>query len=191
MPSRFTPAIFERLREILPAEVDTPISDQRRAAGVLVPLFEIGDEVGVVLTQRTEHLRRHSGQVSFPGGAWEPHDATLRDTALRESFEEIGLEPADVEVLGVMPDFGTVGSDYMIRPYVGRIPHPYEFTPDAHEVDRIIMPPLDLFADPAARRTEIRERDGEQLTVYFFDFEDAVVWGATARMLVSLVELLS
>ena len=157
---------------------------------MLVPLFAADGEIGVVLTQRTEHLRRHSGQVAFPGGGWEPGDATLEDTALRESYEEIGLDPTHVEVLGAMDDVPTVGSDYMVRPFVGRIPYPYEFVPDPHEVDRIILPPLSLFADVTRRREETREREGRVYSVYFFDFEGAVVWGATARMLVSLVEKL-
>jgi 8-oxo-dGTP pyrophosphatase MutT (NUDIX family) len=187
----FGPEIFDRLRAELPQDPPTPESTERRAAAVLVPLFVSADEVGVVLTLRTAHLRRHSGQVSFPGGAWEPGDASLRDTALRESFEEIGLDPGDVELFGAMDDVPTVGSDYMVRPYVGRIPYPYEFTPDAHEVDRIIMPPLGLFADITKRREETRERDGVVYSVYFFDFDGAVVWGATARMLVSLVDRLT
>jgi 8-oxo-dGTP pyrophosphatase MutT (NUDIX family) len=191
VPTTFDEGVFDRLRRILPDDVDAPVDPKRRAAGVLVPLFSVSGDVGVVLTQRTSHLRTHSGQVSFPGGGWEPGDATLRDTALREAYEEIGLDPNDTDVLGAMEDFGTVGSDYMIRPYVARVPHPYEFVPDRNEVDRIIMPPLDLFADLAQRRTEQRERDGVTTTVYYFDFEGTVVWGATARMLVSLVELLA
>jgi hypothetical protein len=78
-----------------------------------------------------------------------------------------------------------------VRPYVGQIPHPYEFVPDAHEVERIILPPLGLFADESLRREGIRERDGVTYTIYFFDFDGATVWGATARMLVSLVERLA
>jgi len=186
----FGPEIFERLRSELPDDPPVPDVVERRAAAVLVPLFMVDGEVGVVLTQRTAHLRRHSGQVSFPGGAWEPGDATLRDTALRESYEEVGLDPNDVDVLGAMDDVPTVGSDYMVRPYVAQIPHPYEFVPDPQEVDRIILPPLDLFADGTRRREELRERDGVVYHVFFFDFEGAVVWGATARMLVSLVERL-
>jgi 8-oxo-dGTP pyrophosphatase MutT (NUDIX family) len=184
----FGPEIIEQLRASLDDERPHPEIPDRRAAGVLVPLFVVDGEVGVVLTQRTAHLRRHSGQVSFPGGAWEPGDATLRDTALRESFEEIGLDPAVVDVLGAMDDVPTVGSDYMVRPYVAQIPHPYEFVPDAEEVDRILLPPLDLFADETQRREELREREGVTYHIFFFDFEGAVVWGATARMLVSLVE---
>jgi len=187
----FGPEIIERLRTELPDDPPTPEETERRAAAVLVPLFLADREVGVVLTQRTAHLRRHAGQVSFPGGAWEPGDATLEDTALRESFEEIGLEPADVDVLGAMDDVPTVGSDYMVRPYVARIPHPYEFVPDANEVERIILPPLGVFADATKRREEMRERDGVVHHVFFFDFDGAVVWGATARMLVSLVERLT
>jgi 8-oxo-dGTP pyrophosphatase MutT (NUDIX family) len=186
----FGPEIIEKLRASLDDERPHPEIPDRRAAGVLVPLFVVDGEVGVVLTQRTAHLRRHSGQVSFPGGAWEPGDATLRDTALRESFEEIGLDPGVVDVLGAMDDVPTVGSDYMVRPYVAQIPHPYEFVPDAEEVDRILLPPLDLVADETQRREELREREGVVYHVFFFDFEGAVVWGATARMLVSLVELI-
>jgi 8-oxo-dGTP pyrophosphatase MutT (NUDIX family) len=186
----FGPEIVDRLRARLPDNPPTPETSERRAAAVLVPLFVVDGEVGVVLTQRTAHLRRHSGQVSFPGGAWEPGDANLKETALRESFEEIGLDPLDVDVLGAMDDVDTVGSDYVVRPYVAQIPHPYEFVPDSNEVDRIILPPLDLFADLTRRRVEERERDGKLYSIYFFDFEGAVVWGATARMLVSLVELL-
>ena len=191
MAAPFGPEIIERLRTELPDDPPTPEETERRAAAVLVPLFLADREVGVVLTQRTAHLRRHAGQVSFPGGAWEPGDATLEDTALRESFEEIGLEPADVDVLGAMDDVPTVGSDYMVRPYVARIPHPYEFVPDANEVERIILPPLGVFADATKRREEMRERDGVVHHVFFFDFDGAVVWGATARMLVSLVERLT
>ena len=186
----FGPDIIDRLRGDLPDDRPMPQVAERRAAAVLVPLFVVDETVGVVLTQRTAHLRRHSGQVSFPGGAWEPGDPTLRDTALRESYEEIGLDPEVVDVLGMMDDVPTVGSDYMVRPYVGQIPYPYEFVPDAHEVDRILLPPLDLFADVTKRREELRERDGVTHHVFFFDFEGAVVWGATARMLVSLVERL-
>jgi len=186
----FGPEIIERLRSVLPDDRPVPEIAERRAAAVLVPLFVLDGGIGVVLTQRTAHLRRHSGQVSFPGGGWEPGDATLRDTALRESQEEIGLDPAVVDVLGMMDDVPTVGSDYMVRPYVAQIPYPYEFVADEHEVDRILLPPLDLFADVTKRREELRERDGVTYHVYFFDFDDAVVWGATARMLVSLVERL-
>jgi 8-oxo-dGTP pyrophosphatase MutT (NUDIX family) len=186
----FGPEIIDRLRSQLPDDRPVPEVEERRAAAVLVPLFVMDDEIGVVLTQRTAHLRRHSGQVSFPGGAWEPGDTTLKDTALRESYEEIGLDPAVVDVLGMLDDVPTVGSDYMVRPYVARIPYPYDFVPDSEEVDRIILPPLDLFADVTKRREELRERDGVTHHVFFFDFDGAVVWGATARMLVSLVEKL-
>lgn len=187
----FGPEIIDRLRAGLPDDRPAPEAVERRAAAVLVPLFVADEQVGVVLTQRTQHLRRHSGQVSFPGGAWEPADASLKDTALRESFEEIGLDPSVVDVLGAMDDVPTVGSDYMVRPYVARIPYPYDFVPDPDEVDRILLPPLDLFADITRRREELRERDGVVHRVFFFDFEGALVWGATARMLVSLVERLA
>lgn len=191
MSPSFGPDTFERLRRLLPDEVGAPIEAERRSAAVLIPLFVADGDVGVVLTQRTEHLRRHSGQVSFPGGGREPGDASLRDTALRESYEEIGLDPAHVDVLGVLDDLFTMGSDYVIRPYVAKIAYPYEFVPHDHEVERIFTAPLSLFADRSKRREEVRERDGATYTIYYFDFEGAVVWGATARMLVRLVERLA
>lgn len=189
--SAFGPEVFERLRSILPDDVETPLSVERRSAAVLVPLFLDAGEVGVVLTQRTEHLRRHSGQVSFPGGGWEPGDPTLLTTALRESYEEIGLKPTDADVLGTLEDFVTMGSDYIIRPYVARIEHPYPFVPHDHEVARIFTAPLGVFADTSKRREEVRERNGEPYTIYYFDVDGIVVWGATARMLVRLVERLA
>lgn len=190
-PSSFGPETLERLRQLLPDDVETPLEAERRSTAVLIPLFVSDGEVAVVLTQRTEHLRRHSGQVSFPGGGWEPGDVSLRDTALRESYEEIGLDPADVDVLGVLDDLFTMGSDYVIRPYVAAISYPYDFVPHDHEVERIFTAPLSLFADASKRREEVRERDGAPYTIYYFDFDGTVVWGATARMLVRLVERLA
>lgn len=187
----FGPDTLERLRALLPDDAGDPPIPGRRSAAVLVPLFSWDGEVRVLLTLRTAHLRRHSGQVSFPGGGWEPADGTLLSTALRESHEEVGLHPSDVDVLGVLDDLHTMGSDYVIRPYVASIAYPYEFVPHPHEVDRIFTAPLGFFADARNRREEVREREGGPYTIYYYDVEGATVWGATARMLVRLVERLN
>lgn len=159
-------------------------------AAVLVPLFVREDTLHVVLTKRTDNVRTHQGQISFPGGAWEPGDVSLRETALREAQEEVGLRPQDVEILGVLDDTPTAVSGFIVRPFVAIVPHPYEFVQDVAEVAGLLSPQLDVFADPQRRRVEIRERDGVRYPLYFFDVENDIVWGATARMLVSLTDLL-
>ncbi len=191
MVGGFGPHTIDRLREVLPhPDEEDPDPEHRRAAAVLIPLFVQGDELRVVLTKRTDHLRSHSGEVSFPGGGREPGDATLLQTALRETNEEIGLPPDAVDVLGSLEDLPTFGSNYLIRPYVGCFQYPLEFTRDPHEVERVLTPKLELFTDPSVRRIEIRQRDGVEYQVHFFDVDGDNVWGATARMLVRLIELI-
>lgn len=192
---RFGPEAIDRLRTLLRDDDGTPPTSEFRSefrlAAVLVPLFLREDTVHVVLTKRTDNVRTHQGQISFPGGAWEPSDATLRETALRESQEEVGLRPRDVEILGALEDTPTAVSGFIVRPYVAVVPHPYEFVQDVAEVAGLLSPPLEVFADPARRREEIRERDGVRYPLYFFDVEGETVWGATARMLVSLTDRLA
>lgn len=187
---RFGPETLDLLKRILPADDGSAPTSEFRPAAVLIPLFLRDDVVHVVLTKRTEHVRTHQGQVSFPGGGWEPADATLRDTALREAHEEVGLHPSDVQIIGVLSDTPTAVSGFVVRPFVSVIPHPYEFVHHAREVAHVLTPPLGVFADPSLRREEIRERDGVQYPIYFFDVDDDIVWGATARMLVVLTDLL-
>jgi 8-oxo-dGTP pyrophosphatase MutT (NUDIX family) len=189
--ARFGPEALERLRRILPGDDGSSPQGDLRNAAVLIPLFLREDAVHVVLTKRTDRVRTHQGQISFPGGAWEDGDATLLDTALREAREEVGLRAEDVEVLGVLDDVPTAVSGFLVRPFVAVIPHPYEFVQDVAEVAGLLSPPLDVFADDERRRTETRERDGLRYEVHYFDVEGEVVWGATARMLVALVDRLA
>jgi 8-oxo-dGTP pyrophosphatase MutT (NUDIX family) len=189
--ARFGPQTLELLKRILPADDGSAPSSEFRLAAVLVPLFVREDTVHVVLTKRTENVRTHQGQVSFPGGAWEHGDTTLAQTALREASEEVGLDPGDVEILGVLEDTPTAVSGFIVRPFVASIPHPYEFVQDVAEVAGLLAPPLELFADPSRRRVEMRERDGVRFPIYYFDIEGEMVWGATARMLVALTERLT
>jgi 8-oxo-dGTP pyrophosphatase MutT (NUDIX family) len=158
-----------------------------RLAAVLVPLFVREETVHVVLTKRTENVRTHQGQVSFPGGGFEERDGTLERTALREAYEEVGLREHDVEILGVMDDVPTNVSGFLVRPFVAAVPHPYEFVHDVSEVAHVFSPPLELFADASQRREELRERDGVRYPVWYYDVDGNIVWGATARMLVMLL----
>ena len=102
---------------------DTPLAP----AAVILPLYQKDGEYHILFTKRTEHLEYHKGQVCFPGGGCDEQDKSLVDTALRETFEEIGVRPLDVEILGQLDNMGTVSSSFLITPFVGLIPYPYEF----------------------------------------------------------------
>ena len=191
MTPAFGPETFDLLRSVLRTdEGPIPSGEGLRPAAVLVPLFVREDTVHVVLTKRTDNVRTHQGQVSFPGGSWEQADMTLRDTALREAHEEVGLDPTDVRVIGMLDDLPTFVSGFVVRPFVAEIPHPYDFVHDRAEVDHVFSPPLAVFADPSRRREEMRERDGVTYPLYYYDVSGNVVWGATARMLVQLVGII-
>lgn len=190
-PRAFGEEAVERLREALDHDSREDTDPERRSAAVLVPLYVHQRRVHVVLTRRTDTLRHHRGQVSFPGGGWEEGDRDLCETALREAHEEVGLDPRDVEVLGVLGDMPTAVSGYVIRPFVGRIPAGYRFVRQPGEVARVFTPPLELFADPDLRREETWERDGVRFPVTFFDVDGEVVWGATARLMLALLDVLA
>jgi len=181
-------ALRERLRTTPPR--DLPPHPYRRAA-VLVPLFEADGAPLLLLTKRTDAVEHHKGQISFPGGGEEPGDADLLATALRESYEELGLPPHSVEVWGRLDEVETVVSGFAITPFVGRIPRPVGLRPNPNEIDEIVTVPLATFLDPANLRTERVVRDGWSGELLFYDCGPHVVWGATARIIHSMMELLA
>ena len=124
-----TMAVMEqRLRQALSERQKRHITDASRVlSAVLLPVYQKQGQYHILFTQRTDNVRDHKGQISFPGGAYEEEDGTLINTALREASEEIGLSPGDVEVLGELDDMATIGSGYIISPFVGAIPWPYQF----------------------------------------------------------------
>jgi 8-oxo-dGTP pyrophosphatase MutT (NUDIX family) len=138
----------------------------------------------MVFTKRTETLTHHKGQVSFPGGSFEPSDGDLLTTALRESYEEVGIHPGDVTILGRLDDMSSFSTNFTISPFVGLIPHPYEFRPNPIEVAVIFDVPLSVLADPAVSRNYVRTReDSATLIDYEFHVQGHVIWGATARII--------
>ena len=159
-------------------------------AAVLIPLLSHPQGLTVLFTQRTPHLRSHSGQVSFPGGRAEPGDASAEFTALREAEEEIGLRPAAVEVLGRLPDYRT-RTGYRVTPIVGLLTPPVAFAPDPNEVAEIFEVPLAFLLDERNRQRRTREFQGQQVGYYVFEYENRVIWGATAGMLVNLHKMLA
>lgn len=164
--------------------------DARKAA-VLIGLFEEGGETYLAFIRRASTLRAHSGEIAFPGGAVDLSDASPVVTALREAQEEIGLNPSRVEVVGVMPPVFTVVSNFLITPVVAYLPRgPGLLELQESEVAELILLPLQGLADPAIFHSEEWVRAGVPRTVYFYDYGPYRIWGATARILNGLLELL-
>ena len=157
-------------------------------AAVLIPLFYKNDELHVLLTLRTETVAAHKGQISFPGGARENGDADLLETALRETYEEVGIKPEDVEVLGELDDLLAV-TNFVVTPFVGIIPYPYEFNVSHDEIAELIEIPLSFFLNGSNCRTEQRPYRGRNVTVYYYDYGKYTVWGVTARILKGFLDL--
>ncbi|MCA9997034.1 MAG: CoA pyrophosphatase [Anaerolineales bacterium] len=162
-----------------------------RVGGVLALLYDCHDQINVVLTRRRDDLNAHAGQISFPGGRNEPPEPLLT-TALRETYEEVGIAPDVVQVLGALTPIYIPPSDYEVHPFVawytnGRCP---TFLPAPREVAEILEVPLTHLLDPAIRQHEAREIMGHRLNVPFFAVAEHKVWGATAVMLSELVERL-
>ncbi len=159
-------------------------------AAVLVPIVAHPDGLTVLFTQRTAQLKTHSGQVSFPGGRAEPGDATSELTALRESQEEIGLRPEQVEILARLPDYIT-RTGYRVTPIVGLLTPPLDLVPDPREVQEVFEVPLAFLLDPRNHRRESRELNGRTVGFYEMKFAQRTIWGATAGMLVNLYRRLA
>ncbi len=156
-----------------------------RAASVLIPLTRVGAEWHIIYTRRTDIVEHHKGQVSFPGGAADPQDASPEDTALREAEEEIGLHRGDVRVLGRLATMLTV-TNFIITPVVGIFQWPYAFTVHTIEVDRVFTLPLAWLADRQNWQEFIRQETGRTVITYF-PYDGELLWGATARMTVEFI----
>jgi 8-oxo-dGTP pyrophosphatase MutT (NUDIX family) len=156
------------------------------AAAVLVPLFLAAEEPHVVFTRRRTDLRRHAGEISFPGGRRDPEDADLQDTALREAEEEIGLPRAEVRLLGELPPTSTFVTNYVIHPFVGEIPAGLAWRVSEREVDAVLELPLRALRES---RTRTRmERRGISFETDAYIVDEHLIWGATARIVEHLLE---
>ncbi|MET3437529.1 CoA pyrophosphatase [Sphingomonas sp. 1185] len=165
--------------DILPETAATPT-----AAAVLVPVTDRA-EPGLVLTQRTEHLRNHAGQIAFPGGRADPGDVDLVATALREAEEEIGLSPHAVTVIGLADRYRTV-TGFEVTPVLGVIPPDLTLYPSEAEVANLFEVPLAYVLDPAHHRRVSAPWRGQTRHFYEILWNDRRIWGATAAMIVNL-----
>jgi 8-oxo-dGTP pyrophosphatase MutT (NUDIX family) len=172
------------------AAFDRPQAGAQVPAAVLVPLFRAGNahEPHVVLTRRRADLRRHAGEISFPGGRQDSEDTDLSDTALREAEEEIGLPRSQVRLLGALPPTSTFATNYVIHPFVGQIPAGVAWRPSAREVDAVLELPLSALR-AGRTRTDI-ERRGITFETDAYVVAEHLIWGATARILEHLLERL-
>jgi 8-oxo-dGTP pyrophosphatase MutT (NUDIX family) len=166
-----------------------------RAAGripsaVLLPLFIKQDRHYLLFTRRTQLVRYHKGEISFPGGGYHDHDTTLLDTALRESYEEIGLKPQDVEVLGELDDILTMFSNYIISPFIGSIAPDYNFIPSQFETAEIISIPVAALLEKDCCRYEPRHSEnGVPYHPHVYYFENKKITGATAAILKQFLQI--
>ncbi|QWD92847.1 CoA pyrophosphatase [Polynucleobacter asymbioticus] len=190
-PPQWQPEITDENRHVIAADIIA----RRQAAGkitqaaVLIPLLLHEGGLSVLLTQRTQHLHDHAGQISFPGGRMDPEDLTPEKTALRESQEEIGLNPANVEIIGHLPEYLTV-SGYSVTPVVGLVQAQAEYVHDEFEVADIFEVPLSFLMDPANHQVRIWQSEQGMRRFYAMPYGNRFIWGATAGMLRNLYHLL-
>jgi 8-oxo-dGTP pyrophosphatase MutT (NUDIX family) len=153
-------------------------------AGVLVPLVPGPNGVEILLTRRTDTVLTHKGQISFPGGQQEKGDADIVETALREAYEEVGLEPSRVEVLGELDDVFTAVSGFVVTPVVGVMDGGLDdLRPAPMEVKSLLVVPISRLLEPAVHTTQTRSANGQRFTIDYYTVGEDVIWGATGRML--------
>jgi len=184
--------VKQRLRQALSQRRKVRIVDANLvSSAVLVPIFCKHEQYYLLFTKRTENVKDHKGQISFPGGAYEERDRILVNTALRESAEEIGLEADKVEILGELDDNPTVVSGYIISPFVAFIPWPYQFKLNGDETEKIIEVPISALLDKENLQYDTRLIDGEVVTSYYYHYQENVIWGATARIANQFLDIFS
>jgi 8-oxo-dGTP pyrophosphatase MutT (NUDIX family) len=180
--------VDKKLKEILSRRTKKRITDDRLVpSAVLLPIYYKEGEIHILFTRRTENVREHKRQISFPGGAHQGSESLLQ-TALRESSEEIGLAPDKVKILGELDDMPTT-SHYNISPFVGLIPWPYDFKLDGIETDEIIEAPLPALLDEESWHHKTEVIAGREVIAYYYHYRGDIIWGATARILHQFLEL--
>lgn len=190
-PPQWSPEITDENRYVLASNIITRRQEQgiTTQAAVLIPLVIQADGLQVLLTQRTEHLHDHAGQISFPGGRMDEQDQSIIDTAMRESEEEIGLPRSHVEVIGSLPEYLTV-SGYRVTPVVALVKPVERYQLDPFEVADVFEVPLHFLMDPANHEVRVWQSTEGSRRFYAMPYAERFIWGATAGMLRNLYHLL-
>jgi 8-oxo-dGTP pyrophosphatase MutT (NUDIX family) len=173
--------VRDKVRQYSARELECPAGTR---ASVMLPLFENENGLHIVLTKRTDRMKVHPGEVSFPGGMYEEADANTMKTALRECCEEIGVKTGDVEIVGKLDDMVTL-TGFVITPYVGIIPYPYTFRISQKEVAYLIYLPFEDLKKSHLVQEQIEYR-GTKETIDCFYYNGERIWGATCRILLKL-----
>jgi 8-oxo-dGTP pyrophosphatase MutT (NUDIX family) len=179
LPVRARSALADRCRRTME---EGPVP-----AAVLLPLFLRNGKYHLLFTKRTSHLMHHSGEISFPGGVLNPEEEPEQG-ALRETWEEVGIHPAHVEILGLLDDFYSI-HHYRVTPLVGIIPGDYPYSVNPDEIERVIEAPVAHFLNPATLRIEPRQWQGQSFMVRHYDFCGDDIWGLTAAILAQFLEI--
>jgi 8-oxo-dGTP pyrophosphatase MutT (NUDIX family) len=178
----------EKIRKALNEHRRVPMGSGPVPSAVLLPVLIKNGECHILFTKRTQNLNHHRGEISFPGGVRQEEDADALQTALRETREEIGICPADVEVLGMLDDFYSI-HNYLITPFVGMIPPDYHYRINSDEIEKIIEVPISHLLDPGIFRVEDWSWKGRTHPVCFYEYGKDEIWGVTGAILKQFLDL--
>lgn len=178
--------IRERLKRYKPRLIESPLAV---CAGVVIPIYEKDNEPFIILTKRSNEVRIHKGEVSFPGGMCEDDDGNTMNTALRECCEEIGVRKKDLEIIGRLDDMYTL-TGFVITPYVGIMPYPYRFKINPKEVAYLIELPIYYLMNIKPDMEEAEYKNNIQI-VPSFNYNGDRIWGATCRLLLQFRNILN
>jgi 8-oxo-dGTP pyrophosphatase MutT (NUDIX family) len=157
-------------------------------AAVLIPLFFKDGEAHLLFTKRTDKVETHKGQISFPGGMADETDDKLRETALRETWEEMGIKSTDIQLLGKTDKFLT-NTNFMVTPYVGHFPYPYDFVISTDEIDRIIEVPLSHLIKPDIFEIKLWIKDDIKWNIHYYNYNGDIIWGVTGFLLSNFLQI--
>ena len=178
----------DTIRRLLAERPTTTIDDPSLTrAGAMLLLYPGDEDQSIILTKRSQLVDRHRGEVSFPGGVAEDTDRDLQETALRETFEELGVRPEDVTLLGGLGEMPT-STRFLLSTYVGTIPYPYEFNPCEAEVAAVLEVPIRALLSGDHARDEVRVVDGKLVNSPSYVYGGNLIFGATARILTRFLE---
>ena len=184
--------MIEKIREAIARRPISRVTDAKwKVSAVLVPIFLKSGQYHLLFMQRTQRVKDHKGEISFPGGSYEKSDEFLLNTALREAEEEVGLAPCDVEVLGELDDTSIIPTNYVISPFVGLIPYPYDFKLDKWETEELIQIPFKDLCDEKFFSKGTIHAHGREFDTDCYKYGGKVIWGATYKILKQFVEIIA